>query len=612
MITISHISNVLGKGASRISIMNSVALALISVFYVYSVGSYLKVAIYPLEHRIIYHKFFDIYIINRPVDHVIIAAGLALWLVLSLKGNAKLTIPLTYGGIALLIVAANYDILLDIIALISIPVILSLSLYDRFASKKILIVNANFLSINYLALLGTVIGIIGVVISLYPIFDIELNSMYARHYTYEIFLLLSSFSPALILLLISSVPSKLFFNEFMTKILKFRTNKIDLFPSNENKIKTKFIIIFLLLSMLLSTAVALIPHQLTINKDNQQIGVDTDYYVKWVNALIHSRDYREFLQQGFIVQSLGERPLTLIFLFTIAKVTNANLFFITEYLPVILAPALVLVVYFLTRQLTSNDKASLLSSFLTAISFQPLIGIYAGFYANWFALIIGYLSFVFLLRSLKSQDIKLNLIIFSALIVFLLFTHVYTWSVLAIIMSVFLLTMLKLKHYRRRTIVLLLLVILSSVIIGVAKMALTGSAGGVEKDIDVAKTRSLGPQQFANRFSNLTLTIYTYVGGQFNNFIIFSLGLYWVFRSNLNDASTIFLIICLSMGLFPFLLGDYIIQVRVFYDIPFQIPAAIALSFIRKQTVIVAIPICLWLLDIAIMAVSNFYFIPTR
>jgi len=613
VITSSSITKALGRGASHRSIISSIALVLILVLYVYTVGSYLKVTIYPIEHRITYYKFFDVYLISKMTDQIIIAAGLSSWLGLSIRGKIRrIAIPIIYGGTALLAAAGNYNVLLANIALMSIPIVMSVLLYDRFASKKILDVRPNILFINYVAILGTVAGLIGIIISLSPIFSIRLNSFYVRNYPYDIFLFLSSFSPVLILLLISGLPIKLFINEFIKKILKIKNKKIDLFYSNDTTIKPKFKIFFLLLLMLLSIAIALVPHHPAINKDNQRIGVDTDYYVQWVNSLIHSRDYNEFLWHAFIVQSHGDRPLTLIYLFTIAKVTNANLFFITEHLPVILGPELVLVIYFLTRQLTSNESASLFSSFLTAISFQPLIGIYAGFYANWFALIIGYLSFVFLFRSLNIPDDnnKPNMIIFGALLVLLLFSHVYTWSILVIIAGIFLLIMLKLKRYSRKTIMLLLLIIVSCVVIDIFKTVAIGSAGGFEKDIEVAKATGLGPQQFAQRFSNLMVTLYTYVGGQFSNFIIFGLGLYWLLRSNLADTSSIFLMICLSVGLFPFLLGDYIVQVRVFYDIPFQIPAAIALSYIWKRTAIAVLSICLFLLNATIIAVSNFYLIP--
>ena len=615
MTTAAYIASVLGNGTSRLSIITSGALALISLFYIYTVGSYLKVTIYPLEHRIIYHTFFDVYIINKQADHLIIAAGIVLWLGLSLKGKARFIAPVIYGGIALLAAKANHDAVLDIVVLTSIPMVISFFLYDRFVSKKknsgILHTHANGLLVNYLAMIGIITGFIGLILSITPLFAIPPDSTHVRNYTYDIFLLFSSFSPVLIILLIGCLPVRLFIKGFMDGILKIKKNQIGSLPPNDTCIKPKSKIIYLLLFMLLSVVLALIPHQPSINRDNQQIGVDTDYYVVWTNGLIHSHDYLEFLQQAFVIQNLGDRPLTLIFLFTLAKIVNVSLFYLTEYLPVILGPALVLAVYFLTRELTSNEIASLFASFLTATSFQVSIGIYAGFYANWFALIIGYVSFVFLIKFLKMPDNRLNLLIFSALIVLLLFSHVYTWSILVIVMGVFLAIMLKINHYRRQSIVLLLLVVLSSVIIDVARTTLTSSASGIEKDIEVAKVTGVGPEQFALRWSNLLRTIYSYVGGQFSDFIIFTLGLYWLFQSSIREPVAIFIITYLSVGLFPFLLGDYIIQTRVFYDIPFQIPAGIALYFIRKQTIgsVMWLPICIWLIGTSIIAVSNFYLI---
>lgn len=614
---VAYITQLLGKGTPRLSLITSAVLALISLFYIYTVGSYFKFIIYTFEHRITYYTFFDVYIINKDVDYIIIAAGTVLWLTLSLRGKVKFVAPLIYSGIIVLAAAASLYTLVDIAILMAIPLVISFLIYDRFVSKKwkknILNMYANLLLVNYFAIIGIVTGIIGIIISSGPLFSIAPTSIPVHNYAYDIFVFFSSFSPVLILLLISCLPIKLFINEFLTGILKIKNNRSGSSSSNDGSStkSSRSKIIYLLLFMLLSVVMALIPHQPTINKDNQQIGVDTGYYISWVSALIHSHNPREFIQQAFVIQNQGDRPLTLIFLFTIAKIVNTNLFDIIEYLPIILGPALVLAVYFLTRELTSNDIASLLASFLTAISFQELIGIYAGFYANWFALIIGYMSFVFLFKFLKAPANKLNLIIFSVLAVLLLLIHVYTWSVLVIVMGVFLAVMLKLGYYRRESIVLLLLVVLSSVVIDVVRMTITGSAGGIEKDIHVANVTGAGPEQFALRWSNLTRTIYSYVGGQFSNFILLTLGLYWLFRCNLREPSSIFLIIFLSIGLIPFLLGDYLIQTRVFYDIPFQIPAAIGLSFIRKQTIggIMLLPICIWLISMTTTAVSNFYLI---
>ena len=99
---------------------------------------------------------------------------------------------------------------------------------------------------------------------------------------------------------------------------------------------------------------------------------------------------------------------------------NADLLFVFERLPLILGPLLVLAAYYLTRELTlNNDTASLLGSFLTAVSLPTLIGIYAGSYANWFALIIGYLCIIFLFRYLKVPS-RFNLSLYSVLVVSML------------------------------------------------------------------------------------------------------------------------------------------------------------------------------------------------
>jgi hypothetical protein len=327
--------------------------------------------------------------------------------------------------------------------------------------------------------------------------------------------------------------------------------------------------------------------------------------------LIQSNNIQEFIQEAFVIQQHGDRPLAFIFLFIIVKILNVDPSYIIDYVPVILGPALVLVVYFLTRELSSNnDTTSLLASFLTAVSFHTLIGIYAGFYANWFALIIGYLSFVFLIRFLRASN-RLNFAIYSALIIILLFSHVYTWSIMVIVTGIFLAVMFKLRYYSKKNIILLFLVILSSVVIDVARMTITGSVSGIEQQIEIASLTEVGLKQFALRWSNLIDTTQNYHGGQFSNFIILMLVLYWLFRSNLREPSTILLIIFQSIGIMPLFFGDWLVQSRVLYNIPFQIPAAFGLAYIKKEVngTIILLPICIWLIAISIRAVSNFYLV---
>ena len=279
-----------------------------------------------------------------------------------------------------------------------------------------------------------------------------------------------------------------------------------------------------------------------------------------------------------------------------------------DRLPMLLAPALVLVVFFLTRELTSNDTTSLLASFLTALSFHTLIGLYSGIYANWFALIIGYLSLVFLIRFLKAGN-KQNLLVYSVLMILLVFSHANTWTIFAMFEGLYLGVMYKMNHYNRKNIILILIIVLASVIIDIARSSLTGTSGGISSDLSLASASGAG--QLTSLWGNLVNTAQFYAGGQFSNVIIFALGLGWLYWSNSRQASDVFLLLFLSMAVLPILVGDDVIQSRVLYDIPFQIPAAIGLTILWRNTngILMSIPICIWLFVISLRMVTNFYYI---
>ena len=615
---ILKLGTVVGYNSNPLSVATSASLVLISLFYAYSVASYLKVTIYPFLNRIVYYEFFHSFIFSQFTDHIIIISLTAAWFVLSTNGRLRFFLPAAYCGGLTLLAATGHQILFDITIIMSMPVIIAILIINRFLKQsRLKIVNnsSNTLLVNYFAIAGTVIGIMGLSIYLMPLFYVSHYMIYIRNYEYEIYLLLSSFSAALLLLLLSCVPLKIFLKELRTALVRIK--RIDNHQSivsnkdyNDNdSINSKYKFIYILLFMLLSLVIALIPHQPQINPNGQQIGVDTDYYVNWINALNHASDYRDFFHQAFVVQSHGDKPLVLIFLFTITKFLNiADSHFIVEHVPLILGPLLVLVVFYLTHEMTSNHNQALLASFFTSISFQVMVGIYAGFYANWFALIIGYLSFVFLLRSLKNSSRKQNLTVFSVLIIVLLFTHIHTWSIIVAVMSVLLIVLMKEKQYSKYRISLLLVILLSSIVLDVVITSMTGSLAGIEKDIEFAKATGTGIEQFAVRWSNLTRSVYSFLGGQFSNFIILSLGLCWAFQSNTRDISSKFLMIFMSVGLIAFLVGDYRVQARIFYDIPFQISAAIALSSLWKSSRgrLITVPVCIWLVSLAIRAVSNF------
>ena len=616
----TSIHKVLGIGNSYSNIITSSALALVSFFYVFTISSYFKVSIFILENRVIYVDTFDKYVINHSLDHVLIGVVVIVWFLLAIRGNGRLYISSIYGGLTVVGLLFGFDILTDIVALSSLPAVILLLIFNKLAPTKRILRADNNLSLNYLAIIGAITGIVGIILSLEPLLSIQLSS-YVRNYAYDMFILFSMFSPVLMFLMIFCFPVKLITNEFMNRVLKSKNKKnnnshhtsMSSFFLRADTVRLRTKIIYLAVFVLLSIILVIIPHNPMINKNNQEIGVDTHYYVDWIAPLISSNNTQEFIHQAFVVQAHdGDRPIALIFLFTIIKlVSTHDASYTIEHVPLILGPALVLVVYFLTRELTSNERSSLFASFLTAVSFQMLIGIYAGFYANWLAIIVGFISATFFFKFLKKSR-KRDLIVFSVSLVTIMLTHTYTWTIFVIVFIIFLAVMLATKDYNRRSIVLLLTVALSSVVIDIARISITGSISGVVGDTELASNLT-GLEQFAQRWNTLIETTYIYVGGQFSNFILLALGLYWLFSSNLRKASNIFIVIFLSTGLIPLFAGNWLLQVRVLYNIPFQIPAAIALTYMsnRSHTSRLFLPaIILWLVAASVTAVSNFYLIP--
>jgi hypothetical protein len=609
------------------SILSSVSFVACLFFYLYIIGSFFNHTVYPLIDRVTFYVSFQEHIVNEYVDNIVAIVAATLWFLFSLNNRAiRYSLSIAYGGTGtILAVISPNNISFYVITLLSLPLIISVSLYYYYYKRQKNVLNFNAeLTLRYISLVVVAISVIWIIVSILAFFIApDFESISGGSYANQLFLLLSSFASIYIFLLVFCLPVKVLFRGAL-RMLKLDIKEEDMsqtLPNHyeQNRQKTQTKIGFLSLAIFLSVILVLIPQHPSINIDNQDIGVDTHFYVTWIEELAKSKSAYDFAYQAFIVQGQnGDRPLSLIFLFLVYHIVGGNLSEVLEHSPIILGPGLVLALYFLTLELTRNEKIALIAAFLGAVSLHTLAGIYGGFYANWLALIVGYISIVFLFRYLRSGR-RSDIVIFSILLIGVLFFHVYTWTILAAIAGVFLLTMLVIQNKQknntnnnnyfpdRRIIWLLLFAILPSIVVDVSKVLLTGSSGGLEQDIELAQ-RGLGIEQFNLRWEILNTTMYHSLGGVFSNFIILLLGLFWVLKSNMREPYTVFLIIFLSAGIVPLFFGTWHIQARVFYDIPFEIPAAMSLYYISKRSgsMLVILAGCTWLVAISLFTVMNY------
>jgi hypothetical protein len=624
----SKLSKHLGYGMPTSSILSSVSFTVCLFFYLYIIGFFFRITVYPLINRVTSYAIFQQHVVNEHLDNIIAIVATTSWLFLTIENRAiRYCLSITYGvvGIILAVISPG-NIIFDIFTLLSLPLIISLMLYHYRPQKSFLNFNPN-LTLRYISIPVIAISAIGIIFHISAaFFPPHLDSSTGGSHANQLFILLSSFSSIYIVLLVFCLPVKVLFKEVL-RMLKINIKEdISQTLSNNHeknrrvKIQTKIAV--LAVAIILSIVMVLIPQHPSINKDNQEIGVDTHYYVTWIGELAKSNSISDLIYQAFIVQGQdGDRPLSLIFMFLVYQITAGNLSEVIEHLPIILGPGIVLAFYLLTLELTRSEKIALIAALLGAVSFHTLAGIYAGFYANWLALIVGYISIGFLFRYLRYGRLP-DFGIFSILLIGVLFLHVYTWTVLTAVAAIFLVTMLLVvrreknsssstnafNNKKRMTWLLLALVL--SIGVDITKVALSSSSGGVEQDIGLAQTY-LGVGQFNLRWLILDTTMHHSLGGVFSNFIILTLGLFWVLKSNIREPSTIFLMIFLSVGLLPLFFGSWDIQARAFYDMPFEIPAAIALYYIsnRSGSILITLAACTWLVAASLFTVMNYYFI---
>lgn len=600
----------LGKGeANRISIVSSLILALMVVFYLFNVGSFFELDIYYLEERTTIHDAFsNKYIISKQVDELILFCAFGLLLILSVKQrNMKLGLGCVF--VVLLGIGLVYSFnIITAVSLLSIPIIGLIFVLQKYFLKDKVSIETSLLLLNYLCVGIIVLALLSITLSL---ISLRLDqAITVRDYFIESFILLSRFSPLFMFMLIFSAPLRYIMSEVFSKVV--RRDNISIL--NYRRITPASIsrshrILAIGVCITFSVLITLVPH---LGQENRLIGVDTVYYVSWIQELRQSQNIDDFLNQINFEINSGDRPLSMIFLFFITlPSSNDGLGMYIEYLvPSILAPLLTIAIYYLTREISRNEVAAILSAFLTAVSFQVVIGIYAGFYANWISLIFGYFSLVYLFRSLENPR-KMNLILFGGLLVMVMFAHVYTYTVFVLFISIFLLVLLALKRYKRQRVLILFVIVGSTVILDIFRTLDNPSMTGLESDLSVAERTGSGLSQFSYRWDNLVRAVQVFLGGAYSNILIIGLALYAAVALYSKSNYALFVAVFLSLGILPLFFGERDLMSRVLYDIPFQIPVAFTLLWIvqSSRAMFFIVP-CIFvsLTAVAIYMLSNFPF----
>ena len=84
----SKLSKDLGYGMPISSVLSSVSFVVCLFFYLYVIGSFFKVSVYPLIDRVTVNTFFQEYVVNEYVDNIVVIVAAALWFLISINNRA--------------------------------------------------------------------------------------------------------------------------------------------------------------------------------------------------------------------------------------------------------------------------------------------------------------------------------------------------------------------------------------------------------------------------------------------------------------------------------------------------------------------------------------------
>ena len=243
---------------------------------------------------------------------------------------------------------------------LSLPLIISLIIINRFRVYPLLHYDSQ-LSINYVTFVAIILASLGIVSLIFFVISGQVAVGFEK-FPYAIYQqLLSIFTPLIVALLVFCIPMKVLLSQLARKV----KNRIDLLlveivPKIALAINMSQFICHL--SIALGVALSLVPHLQTINPHNERVGVDTPLYVEWLTQM--DKQNGSPIIFAFTKITTGDRPLSMILLYAIVQSTKVDPFFVVEYSPSVLTPLLILVTFFLTRELTSNDRISIIVVFL--------------------------------------------------------------------------------------------------------------------------------------------------------------------------------------------------------------------------------------------------------
>jgi hypothetical protein len=341
---------------------------------------------------------------------------------------------------------------------------------------------------------------------------------------------------------------------------------------------SKINILLLITSLTLTTLFVCYPYLHQLAPENY-VGVDVPYYVSWLNYMDAQDGLIQAVNRAFHIY---DRSISLLFMYCIWKFFRLPLLNAVKFMPILLGLLFTLSVYFFASKFIKNHCVEGLTALLASFSYTLTVGIICAFFANWLALSLAYLFSVFLVSCMNKPSLKL-VIATLATSAALLYTHAFTWAmfigIAALTLIYTILESLKRKKLSKEFKVLSIILAFNITLDSLKNMLTPIATSSIIKTVSLAQ-RTFSTQNVLNFWSLAYQDLTGAMLGFFINPPIMMLAFVGVLSITLNEDNNLnrYLISALVASSIAFMLGEWLIHVRILYNMPLIIYAAIGLQ----------------------------------
>ena len=333
--------------------------------------------------------------------------------------------------------------------------------------------------------------------------------------------------------------------------------------------------LLLVIAMTVAGLLACFPYLPSLNPNGNIVGTDTPTYIDWTRQML-ARPFPQAMSYAFSGADQGFRPIPLILFYSIASL-GVRPEQAVEFSPAIFGPLLALSAFVFVRTGSGNSATASVAALVTSFSFDVTVGIWAGYLANWLAMVIAFvfLSCFFFLERSKRKTFIIPLILLS---VALLLTHPWTWALILGTTLVFALT--RPRGQRRMLASSTTVLIAVGIIVDFAKNQI---AGGTTLAADLGtKAPAFGISQLLMFGPNISGALGVFYDGLLGNALLLALSILPFAVIRFHDRMEGMLACWIASASAPFALLNSFHQTRLIYDLP--IPPLVAIGLLLSMS----------------------------